>query len=143
MLREAEAGANSNQEEESLADSESRTWNGVEENSDHKDNFTDDDRHTTVIVEAVDITRDGLHKVSTNINGDDEQPDKDTPDLKTAPAEGAATSAQDGRRVWTNEPQKGPKKRRKKFRYETKAERKLTRHKEKSGNKAKAKSRRS
>ena len=45
------------------------------------------------------------------------------------------------KRVWTKERPSGPKKKKKKFKYESKAERKVTRYKERSGNRAKAKAR--
>lgn len=47
------------------------------------------------------------------------------------------------KRVWTKQKPGLPKRKRKKFRYESKAERKVTRLKEHSGNKVQAKARRS
>ena len=112
-----------------------------------EDEFIDDDRYTTVTVEAVDVTRHGLEKLQSDS-------DNTAPNDGEGTNEGSATEALDGvekaapqsakktKRVWTKENPATAKKKRKKFRYESKAERKLTRFKQKSGNRAKAQKRR-
>ena len=70
---------------------------------------------------------------------------EDGDDGATEPARagGASDTADsDGKRRWTKDKPGRAKKKKKKFRYETRAERKVTRGKERAGNKAKAKSRR-
>lgn len=120
-------------------------WAGIVEVSevDREEEYIDEDRHTTVTVEAVDVTKDGLHKVAVEKedgDGSDEvQEDRRTSSNAEAGPGGRKT--QNGKRVWTKERPAGPKKKKKKFRYESKAERKVTRHKERSGGRAQAKAR--
>lgn len=102
-------------------------WGGIpeekeklEEVLDHEEEYVDEDRYTTVTIEAVDVSKEGLLKV-----GDDSD---DAPELVYA----EKGKEDDGKKKW-------PKKvRKKKFTYESKAERKFTRGKQKAGNKAKA-----
>lgn len=105
-------------------------WGGIEDERevevvDHEEEYVDEDRYTTVTVEAVDISKDGLHRV---VEGSDSEPTEYVlmkPDEKVSQAK-----------------KKWPKKeKKKKFRYESKAERKVTRSKQKAGNKAKANAR--
>lgn len=111
-------------------------WNGIQDDQplepiDHEAEYVDEDRYTTVTVEAVDISREGLHKIVV----DEEEADDDSRG-KNTPADPAETNAEVERKIW-------PKKTRKKrFRYESKAERKITRGKQKAGNKLKADARR-
>lgn len=117
-------------------DSKDEAWDGISDDHslepiDNEAEYIDEDRYTTVTVEAVDVSKEGLHKVAededTVEEGDSREPKipSDTTEVKT----GA------NRKVW-------PKKIRKKFRYESKAERKITRGKQKAGNKVKADARR-
>ena len=109
---------------------------------DYEDEYVDEDRYTTVTVEAVDVSRDGLHKTITDYEVNQVTATED-------PVEGETTKS--GTKEWQDtkqetrlrrkEPPSGPKKRKRKFRYESKAERKVSRYKERSANKAKAKAR--
>lgn len=112
------------------------TWDGIAETPmvDNEVEFVDEDRYTTVTVEAVQVSRDGLHKITQEDETDSKG--SDTPTAARAPP----STNQHGKRIWTKERPGGPKKK-KKFRYESKAERKVTRYKERSGNKSKAKAR--
>lgn len=112
------------------------TWDGIAEPPmvDDEVEFVDEDRYTTVTVEAVQVSRDGLHKITQEDEMDGNG--SDTPTAARAPP----SADQHGKRIWTKERPGGPKKK-KKFRYESKAERKVTRYKERSGNKSKAKAR--
>ena len=96
---------------------------------DHEDEYIDEDRFTTVTVEAVDVSKDGLQKVADG--GDSE----DAPDLVDTTAK-AIGKDEKGKKVWQKKPRK------QKFRYESKAERRFTRGKQKAGNKARADARR-
>ena len=106
---------------------------------DEEAEYIDEDRHTTVTIEAVDVTKEGIYKVVDEAS-----------DEEVVVAEGEEKAIQTDRvniqgqskRAWTKERPSDPKKKKKKFRYESKAERKVTRYKERSGNRAKAKARR-
>lgn len=131
---------------------------------DWEEEFVDEDRYTTVTVEAVDVSHEGLH--SRAIQDDnrgggggrgEDGDDGDDGFVKPSPIRGRGASAaaatgtagENGKREWTKERPAGvkklkpttKKKKTKKFRYESKAERKVTRYKERSGNKSKAKAR--
>ena len=142
-LREADGNIDGLESEgSSTAEDE---WDGIVEGPevDHEEEYIDEDRHTTVTIEAVDVTKDGLHKIAAErengYQSDEVQDDrKPSTNGETGPD---AQKTRNGKRIWTKERPGGPKKKRKKFRYESKAERKVTRHKERSGSKAKAKAR--
>lgn len=117
-------------------DSEDDAWGGIEDEEDkivlppidHEEEYIDEDRYTTVTVEAVDVSKEGLSRVAD----EDEEEDAETKAKRYAPK----VDENAGKKKW-------PKKERvKKFRYESKAERRITRGKQKSGNKAKADARR-
>lgn len=108
------------------SEEEGEVWGGIEDEEvleevlDREEEYIDEDRWTTVTVEAVDISKEGLKKVA-----DDE--DEEVPQLVAA-----EKSGQEEKKKWPK------KERKKKFRYESKAERKFTRGKQKAGNKARA-----
>jgi ribosomal RNA-processing protein 17 len=110
------------------SDEEGEVWGGIQEEEpvemellDREEEYVDEDRWTTVTVEAVDISKEGLKKVR------EEDDEEEVPEL--------VVEKQDGK----EEKKKWPKKeKKKKFRYESKAERKFTRGKQKAGNKARA-----
>ena len=142
MLKKQNEALSESSDEESLT--EVKQWDGIVEDTsvDHEDEYVDEDRYTTVTVEAVDVSRDGLHKTIM----DDEE---NQAPIAEGPVEGETTNsgtkewqdAKQEKRLRTKETPSGPKKRKKRFRYESKAERKVNRYKESSGNKAKAKAR--
>jgi ribosomal RNA-processing protein 17 len=106
------------------------TWEGIQDDDvvevvDREEEYVDEDRYTTVTVEAVDISKEGFSKIGMEDSSDEE---KKVPQL--------VEKEEKSKKVW---PKKAPKK---KFRYESKAERKVTRGKQKAGNKAKADARR-
>jgi len=93
---------------------------------DHEAEYVDEDKYTTVTVEAVDVSKEGLSKVV----------DEDEDDMEEKTFSKPFDKDEKGKKVW-------PKKvRKKKFTYETKTERKFTRAKQKAGNKVKADARR-
>ena len=142
MLQKQKRALSESSDEETLTEAEQ--GDGIVEDIrvDHEDEYVDEDRYTTVTVEAVDVTRDGLQKTITDYEETQATAIED-------PVEGETTKS--GAKEWQDtkqenrlrrkEPPSGPKKRKKKFRYESKAERKVSRYKERSGNKAKAKAR--
>jgi ribosomal RNA-processing protein 17 len=115
---------------------EEDAWGGIEDEGDlavkavevvdHEEEYVDEDRYTTVTIEAVDVSKEGLQKVV------DEESDDGKEEEYAKPAEKEET----GKKKWPK------KERKKKFRYESKAERKVTRGKQKAGNKARADARR-
>ncbi len=139
MLRD-QAGVISDPSDEETADVEQ--WEGITEEPviGHEDGYIDDDRFTTVTVEAVVVSKDGLHKTRKEEGEDGEGEgsgaDKADGDPRTAGQRHPRPATV--KRTWTKEPPNRVKKKKPKFRYESKAERKVTRHKERSGNRVKA-----
>jgi ribosomal RNA-processing protein 17 len=104
---------------------------------DHEEEYLDEDKFTIVTIENVEVTKDGLEKQVEPVEhsaSDDES--KTTGTIEVEQSLGKA------RRIWTTEKPDRPKKKKKKFRYENKADRKLTRHKERAGSRAQAMARR-
>jgi ribosomal RNA-processing protein 17 len=111
-------------------------WGGIEDEGDlavkavevldHEEEYMDEDRYTTVTVEAVGVSKEGLQNVV----------DEESDDGKEAEYAKPAEKEETGKKKWPK------KERKKKFRYESKAERKVTRGKQKAGNKARADARR-
>ena len=144
MIREANVASDASEQEH---ESEEEPWDGITESRDpvvdHEDEYMDDDRFTTVTVEAVDVSKDGLKRLDQNEENESDASGPGRPDAerqRSTMLQGR-TGTDNGKRVWTKQTPSGPKKRKKKFRYESKAERKATRYMEKSGNKAKARAR--
>ncbi|KAL8819838.1 MAG: hypothetical protein Q9223_001813 [Gallowayella weberi] len=130
------------------SDEEEESWDGLEEpvKVNHEDDYSDEDKHTVVTVEAVDVSHEGLQKRHESSDGEDDAPPAmNDAELNLGKASNAGTEkTRTDQRSRSNESlKKQPKKKTKKFRYESKAERKVTRMKERSGGKAKAKERRS
>lgn len=109
-MQESEA-AGAVEQESDEADGE---WDGFPDQPeldivDHEEEYIDEDRYTTVTVESVSVTRDGLHKpqVDDKDNEEDKKVEEPKDDQKA-------------------KSRREPKKKKKKFRYETKFERQLT-----------------
>jgi len=144
-VRKAEGageGASSDGHDEEDLKAADVIWNeneGKPQLVDHEDEYTDDEAETTVTVEAVEVTREGLQKV--------EEPEESEEDgAKSVPSEGknadtTVPSEKQKKRIWTKEKPSGLGKKKKKFRYESKSDRKMTRAKERAGSRAKARSR--
>jgi ribosomal RNA-processing protein 17 len=119
-------------------------WDGILETPeiDHEAEYIDEDRYTTVTVEAMDLTKDGLHRAAKEAEENS---------FKEGKLDGTNTvpTQKQGKRIWTKgKPEKEgqaskAKRKRKKFRYENKTERRMTRFKEKAKNSKQAKARRS
>ena len=103
--------------------------------------YLDEDLYTTVTVEAVDVSRDGLQKTYDDDNepGDEEASVKRSSKDDSTHDDGISKPQRKERKSIPS----GTKKKKKKFRYESKAERKFTRSKEKLKNSAQARSRKS
>lgn len=110
LLQESAAAGAVEQE----SDEEDGEWDGFPDQPeldivDHEEEYIDEDRYTTVTVESVSVTRDGLHK--SQVDDKDNEEDKKVEEPKD---DQKAKSRRE------------PKKKKKKFRYETKFERQLT-----------------
>ncbi|PNY18311.1 Uncharacterized protein TCAP_07575 [Tolypocladium capitatum] len=117
MLRES--GAVVDPVQSDLQECASDEWDGFPDKPDldivnHEEEYVDEDRYTTVTVESVSVSRDGLskpHLSDDEAEGDGNGEDKETENKGTGAAK--------------------PKKKKKKFRYESKIERQLTERKRK------------
>ncbi len=115
LLREAQHAGT----EEGTADESEEEWDGISDNVpeepplDREEEYIDEDRYTTVTIEAVNIDRDGIHKPGHE--SEEAASDEDLEGKKTE-ADSDGKEAKKPRKEF-------PKKKKKKFRYETKAER--------------------
>lgn len=118
-----EDGSDSEGEEDGSDDE----WNGIEAppEVDHEAEYIDEDKYTTVTVETIDVSKEGLYKA--------EKPDGEQEEDQRKAEKAEQEAAKPGKRVWTKEKPSKPKPKKKKFRYETKTERKAQRTKLKAG----------
>ncbi|KAJ8059314.1 hypothetical protein OCU04_012275 [Sclerotinia nivalis] len=94
-----------------------------EEVVDHEEEYIDEDKYTTVTIEGIEISKEGIKRTA----------DEDDSDDGIDEARGKVTKQEEKvKKVWPKKPRK------KKFTYESKAERKVTRQKQKSGSRAAA-----
>ncbi|KAI0123125.1 nucleolar protein 12-domain-containing protein [Xylariales sp. AK1849] len=119
ILREADRAGGVSEQESAGEDGEE--WDGladapVEEPVDHEEEYIDEDKYTSVIVESVSVSRDGLHKPEEEPTTEDEEEERERRAAEARLARGNAAE---------------PKKKKKKFRYETKAERQAGNRKQK------------
>ncbi|KAF2752827.1 hypothetical protein EJ05DRAFT_446134 [Pseudovirgaria hyperparasitica] len=132
-------GDPSDEYESGDSQNEDRDWNGFGDDvpMSREDEYIDEDKYITVQVEAVNITRDGMFNV--DIEPGDQHDDRISTTAKHEVGEDLK------KRVWTKDKptKEKAKKAKPKFRYESKAERKITRHKERSKSRSQAKARRS
>ncbi|CRK46292.1 hypothetical protein BN1723_006990 [Verticillium longisporum] len=130
LLREAQAADSGDDQEIHGEDFEE--WDGIEEKQpeviDFEDEYIDEDRFTTVKVEAIAVTRDGFEKLHDNDDSEDEKKEEDEDSEKKAAEEKKTPKA---RKEW-------PKKKAK-FRYEQKFDRRIEERKQKAKKKAKYK----
>jgi len=116
-------------ENSDASDGEAEEWNGIEEVEpepvDHEAEYIDEDKYTTVVVEEVDISRDGISKV----RGSDDEDEGDEGTTRTAEP---AKSSDSKKPPTKKDKDKRPKKKKKAFRYESPADRKMNRVKERA-----------
>ncbi|KAM5342722.1 hypothetical protein ACJ41O_013688 [Fusarium nematophilum] len=120
LLQESEVAGAVEQESEEEASDE---WDGFPDQPnldivDHEEEYIDEDRYTTVAVESVSVTRDGLHKPKVDESEDEDDKKDQADDTKDAKTD--------------NSRQERPKKKKKKFRYESKFDRQLTDRKQRA-----------
>jgi ribosomal RNA-processing protein 17 len=104
------------------------------EEVDREDEYIDEDKYTTVTIESVGISKEGFEKAGGGDEDAGEGKDKGS---------GQDKHGKKTKRVWTKEWPKSdrPKKRKVKFRYENKADRKATRMKQDAKKRAQASAR--
>lgn len=117
MLRESQA-ANSG-DIEAAEDNDDEEWDGIADEPnldiiDHQEEYVDEDRYTTVTVESVVVSRDGLAKPEL-VDEDD-----------TASTEVIEEKADEEEPSSRKKDHDRPRKKKKQFRYESKFERSLT-----------------
>lgn len=117
---------------------------------DHEAEYIDEDKYTTVVVEEMDVTKEGLMKVGQDEDDDSTTGKSPEPDAaaeeENADAISKSEKKKTGKRPWSKDKPKdkdAPRKPRKKrnFRYEGKLERKASRFKQKRKNSEQAKAR--
>ncbi|KAH7008014.1 nucleolar protein 12-domain-containing protein [Ilyonectria destructans] len=117
LLQESEVAGGVDKDSDESADE----WDGFPDQPnldivDHEEEYIDEDRYTTVTVESVSVSRDGLYKPQL-----DEKVEKDENETDKKDTEADKEDSRPER----------PKKKKKKFRYESKIERQLTERKRK------------
>ncbi|KAL2269701.1 hypothetical protein VTJ83DRAFT_1885 [Remersonia thermophila] len=124
ILREAEyAGTEHNDQGDT-----DEEWGGISDEEvpeapiDVEEEYIDEDKYTTVTVEAVSVDRDGLHKPELDKSSEDEGSEGE---------EDGKQRQQDSKSEESKRPKHPPKKK-KKFRYENKFERALEQRKQKA-----------
>ncbi|KAM7217887.1 Nucleolar protein 12 (25kDa) domain containing protein [Rhypophila decipiens] len=121
LIREANSAGMENQTQ----DDSDEEWGGISDQEeaepiDHEEEYIDEGRHTVVTVEAVSVDKEGLYKP---VESESEEEDEENED--TAQQDGSKEDSSKNSKEWP------AKKKKKKFRYETKLERRM------SGNKSK------
>lgn len=126
LLREAEQAG---QDEEVQPETDDEEWTGIPDTVpeelpvDMEEEYIDEDRYTTVTVETVTLDRDGLHKIVGAMVTGGEEEQVDASDQHKKSSSGRESKAQKDRSA------DRPKKK-KKFRYETKVERRISERKQ-------------
>ena len=145
MLRSTNGSTNGSDKDgdEELDADEGEEWQGFEEavEVNRVDEYVDEDKYAVVTVEAVDVSKDGLHATAEGKDSKTNQSGSDT-DSRISDQD-ISNGKQQKKRKWTKEkPGDAKPKKRKKFRYESAAERKEARQKQKAKNAKAAKARR-
>lgn len=121
------------------SDNEEHEWEGFEEPPavDYEEEYIDEGKYTTVTVEEMDASREGLLQSAKPEESSDEDQDQQTENTEEANHDSNASTVKKRRITKANDK---PKK--KKFRYESKEDRKLNQLKQRLSNKKKAAARR-
>ncbi|KAK2751908.1 hypothetical protein FQN55_008650 [Onygenales sp. PD_40] len=132
-----EDGSSSGSEED-----EDGEWQGIAEPPpiDYEAEYIDEDKYTTVTVEELDPSKEGLRKAHNGEGEGEGEGEGDEAEVQEEKKKEEGSKPK--KRPWAKNNTDKPKKKKKKFRYENKAERRVTKLKERSGNKRQAKERR-
>ncbi|KAI1214934.1 nucleolar protein 12-domain-containing protein [Annulohypoxylon truncatum] len=109
---------------EETSEDEAEEWGGFQDTPalepiDHEEEYIDEERYTTVTIESVIVSKDGLS--SSRPEGDSGEEDEDE-----------TTKGDSQHPPGSQENTRPPKKKKPKFRYETKSERQLSQRKQKA-----------
>lgn len=139
MLRK-ESGDSDEETNSSNGDvDEQDEWEGFAEPPavDYEAEYIDEDKYTTVTVEEMDASREGLLRAA---EGDKSDEDEDERTKRRSEADVKSTTTNSAEKKMKEKSK--PKKKKKKFRYESKEERKVTLMKQRQAKSRKAKVRR-
>ncbi|PYH43401.1 rRNA-processing protein RRP17 [Aspergillus saccharolyticus JOP 1030-1] len=137
-MQAAEDGSDASGQDSEDEGNEEEDWEGFAEPPavDYEAEYIDEDRYTTVTVEEMDTSKEGL--LRSAVDGSDSEIEDTGSSSKVAAANTSSSSEQSKKRKSDNK----PKKKKKKFRYESKEDRKVTRIKERAAKSRKANARR-
>lgn len=142
LLRKENEGSD---ESGSDSDDQNEEWEGIEEPPpvDYEAEYIDEDKYTTVTVEEMDPSREGLLKYGNDGDSDNDRSEQDEEgkDVSNATATDAGQKAAATTKKKPKNTDKA-KKKKKKFRYESKEDRKLNHAKQRFSKAKKAKARR-
>ncbi|KAG6038189.1 hypothetical protein E4U41_004474 [Claviceps citrina] len=124
MLRESGAVSADLEGDDSEADVSDDEWDGFPDKPDleiidHEEEYVDEDRYTTVTIESVSVSRDGLGRPHQFEDEAEEQARKKRAEAERQEAARKEAEAKGEKPSWQT-------KKKKKFRYQTKIERQLT-----------------
>lgn len=144
-LLHASVSAGGKSDDENTENEAEDEWEGVEDTKpppiDHEAEYIDEEKYTTVTVEEMDISKDGLLKASLESEDSiDETVTKVTIEQATQKPRKKPSDRQSSEQKTLQNRLKKRKKR--DFKYETKTERKVNRVKQRSKNSKQAKARR-
>ena len=117
-------------------ETEEEDWEGIEEPPavDYEAEYVDEDKYTTVTVEEMDASREGLLKAA---RGEDSENEEE----KKHPVESTEDETKTKKRKPRNAASQAARKKKRNFRYETKVERKQTMLKQRAVKAKRAKAR--
>ncbi|KAI8965668.1 nucleolar protein 12-domain-containing protein [Daldinia sp. FL1419] len=106
------------------SDDEADEWGGFQDTPalepvDHEEEYIDEERYTTVTIESVNVSKDGLSSSKPEEESSEDDQETEKRDSEHAPP-------------GSKEKVRPPKKKKPKFRYETKSERQLNQRKQKA-----------
>ncbi|KAG4222100.1 hypothetical protein PC116_g29426, partial [Phytophthora cactorum] len=106
------------------SDEEADEWGGFQDTPalepvDHEEEYIDEERYTTVTVESVSVSKDGLSSTKPEEDSSEDNQEAEKADSRHAPP-------------GSKEKARPPKKKKQKFRYESKSERQLNQRRQKA-----------
>jgi len=133
-IQEEDGDSNDSNPEE---DEDEEEWGGIEEPPavDYEAEYIDEDKYTTVTVEEMDASREGLRKA---VRGSDSEEEEEKEEEASAEEVTPAKPAKKAKKATADR----PKKKKRQFRYESKQDRKVNAAKQRLSKSKKAKARR-
>lgn len=122
-------------------DEDAEEWDGIEEPPavDYEAEYIDEDKYTTVTVEEMDASREGLRKAVQGSDSEEEEEKEEKDENASAEEAKSAKPAKKAKKPATDRPKKNKKR---SFRYESKQDRKVNAAKQRLSKSKKAKARR-